>query len=250
MQPRIPSSIENQYAFLRWKDRFYLHARWRLCPFLLIEQYIPQRGTIIDVGCGYGMLAHLLAQKPERTVIGIDASPKRITIAQYSARGKQNLYFEHMKVQDLHLEAYDAIVMSDFLHHIPFHDQETLIQQAKQKLKPDGILIIQDIDKRPTWKYLIAAGLDTLLNWFPYLYYRKKTNFKHLLERNGFDVLTVNADRGLPLPDVLFICTKSLEVPIPLPPEPERFFEEELPEVIEVQPRKPIELKDEELFYS
>ena len=208
MQNKIPKDIKNNYEFLSRMDKAYLHARWRLCPFLLIDKCLPQKGKIVDVGSGYGLLGHVIARNQNRKVYGIDLSKKRVDIARRSINGKKNLFFERKNVKDLKLGDCDGIVMSDFLHHISFKDQENLIRQARGKLKNGGILAIQDIDKKPKWKYAFAAGLDLILNGFPYLYYRRKENIKTMLERNGFQVEIVPADKGLPLPDILFICTK------------------------------------------
>lgn len=206
---KIPDEIKNLYNFLGFADRMYIKLRWRLCPFTVLEHFLPKSGKIIDLGCGYGMLANLAAlNSAERDVYGFDLSQKRINIAKRTVKNRNNLHFELKNVRDLKLNSCDAIVMSDFLHHIPYKEQENLIRQAKDKLKKNGILIIQDIDKRPLFKYLFAVTLDNLLNLFPRLYYRKANSFKNMLERNSFSVSVVRVDKKLPLPDILFICKK------------------------------------------
>ena len=181
-----------------------------LCPFKVIEKHLPRRGVIIDVGCGYGLLTNLIAlNSNERDVYGYDLSERRINIANKSINKRKNIHFQVKHVKDLKLGFCDAIIMSDFLHHIPYNEQESLINQAHDKLKKDGIMVIQDIGKKPAWKYIFASTLDKLLNGFPELYYSSIENFKNMLEKNGFEVRVVNADMGLPLPDVLFVCRKT-----------------------------------------
>src|SRR3989344_1821533 len=160
----LPDEIKKLYNFLSLADSVYINLRWRLCPFTLMEQFLPKKGIIIDVGCGYGLLANLIAlNSVERNVYGFDLSRRRIDIAKRTIRNMNKLHFELKNVRDLKLNSCDAIVMSDFLHHIPYKEQENLIRQAKDKLKKSGILIIQDIDKKPLSKYLFAAALDNLL---------------------------------------------------------------------------------------
>ena len=205
----IPAEIENLYGFFGFLDKIYIRLRWRLCPFLLIEKFLPRSGKIVDVGCGYGMLANVISLRyKERDVYGFDLSRKRIDIARKTIKNRRNIHFEIKHVRDLKLNSCDAIVMSDFLHHVSYKDQEHLIRQACSKLKKKGIMIIQDVDKRPLWKYLFAANLDRILNCFPRLYYRDVKSWKNMLERNNFNVSPIKADMKLPLPDVLLICKK------------------------------------------
>ena len=206
----IPSEIKRMYDFLGLSDKIYIRLRWRLCPFLLIERFLPKSGKMIDVGCGYGLLANLIALKSaDRDVHGFDLSRKRVEIAKKTIVNRKNIHFEIKNVKDLKLASCDAIVMSDFLHHIPYAEQERLIKQVHGKLKSKGIMIIQDIEKRPLWKYLFASNLDRLLNCFPRLYYRDISSWPRMLERNGFSASAIKADKGLPLPDVLLVCKKT-----------------------------------------
>ena len=204
----IPNEIKRMYGFLSLKDRLYIKLRWRLCPFFLIERFLPSRGKIIDAGCGYGLLANLISMNKNRDVYGFDLNAKRISIAKKTIGNRKNIHFELKNVKDLKLGSCDAIVMSDFLHHIPYIEQENLIKQVHGKLKKKGIMIIQDISKKPLWKYLFAANLDRILNCFPRLYYRNALSWQKMLERNGFSVSIIKADQRLPLPDILLVCKK------------------------------------------
>lgn len=205
----IPTEVERLYDFLGFFDKAYIKLRWRLCPFYLIEKFLPKKGIIIDVGCGYGLLANYLALKHnERNVYGYDLNQRRIKIANKSIKNRGNIHFEAKDVKMLKLNSCDAIVMSDFLHHIPYKEQKNLARQAHNKLKKGGILMIQDIGRKPLWKYYIAIFIDNVVNFFPKLYYFSSSSFKYMLEKNGFIVNVIRADKSLPLPDVLFVCKK------------------------------------------
>ncbi len=204
----LPNEIEKLYGFLELKEKMYIKLRWRLCPFFLIERFLPSKGKIIDAGCGCGLLANLISLNKNRDVYGFDLNAKRINIAKKTIGNRKNIHFEVKNVKDLKLGSCDAIVMSDFLHHIPYIEQENLIKQVHGKLKKKGVMIIQDISKRPLWKYLFASNLDRILNCFPRLYYRNTVSWQKMLERNGFSVSVIRADRGLPLPDILLACKK------------------------------------------
>ena len=55
---------------------------WLKMFFILYEQvslFVPKKGRVLDLGCGYGFLSIFLAlDSAERQVLGIDPSQKRI----------------------------------------------------------------------------------------------------------------------------------------------------------------------------
>ncbi len=57
MLDRIPPELFRFYSHQGLRVSLYAYLRWRLCPFEEIESHIPKEGKIIDVGCGYGLLA-------------------------------------------------------------------------------------------------------------------------------------------------------------------------------------------------
>ena len=119
MLSRIPSQLFRFYSGQGLKVALYAYLRWRLCPFEEIESHIPKEGKIIDVGCGYGLLANFLTlRSSKRDVTGIDLSVRRIGAAQETTDSRKNIHFKLINVLDLELREPDAVVMSDFLHHI------------------------------------------------------------------------------------------------------------------------------------
>ncbi|MCD4666587.1 class I SAM-dependent methyltransferase [archaeon] len=205
MLKKIPNEISSMYNFLDFKDKLYIRLRWRLCPFIEIEKYMPKKGRILDVGCGYGLLSNYLwIKSKDRIIDGIDLSQNRLSIAKKTEN--KNKKFEIKDVKDLKNISYDGVVMTDFLHHIPYDIQEELIKKIKSNMKKGGILLIQDIAKSNNWKYIFASNLDQFLNLKDKLYYRSIKDFKRVLEKYNFEVEIKMVDKGLPLPDVIYIC--------------------------------------------
>lgn len=209
MLSRIPSGLFKFYSSQGLKVALYAYLRWRLCPFEQIEKYIPREGKIIDIGCGYGLLANFLALKSNRRdVTGVDLSGKRISIAQKTTDNRKKIRFKLVNVLDLQLGKYRAMVMSDFLHHIDYKAQEELLVRCCQKIPPGGLLIIEEVDNRPLWKYWFNIIVDRMLNIGEGIFFRNHQEFRELLERIGFKVSIKKAHKGLPLSDILFICRK------------------------------------------
>ena len=54
--------------------------------FRAVEKAVPARGKILDVGCGYGIVAHWLTMfSPERRVRGVDFDGEKIRVARATA---------------------------------------------------------------------------------------------------------------------------------------------------------------------
>ena len=119
MLSKIPSELFDFYSNLGPRAALYARLRWRLCPFEEIEKHVPKEGKIIDIGCGYGLLANLLVlRSSKRDVVGIDLSVRRISVAQKTTDNRKKIQFKLMDALDLQLGKYDTVIMSDFLHHI------------------------------------------------------------------------------------------------------------------------------------
>ena len=201
--------IIREYKDLNLIDKIYILLRWRLCPFKLIEKNTPKEGLIVDLGCGYGILCNLLSLRSKnRNVIGFDLSHKRISIAKKSQNKNKKMRFLEEDLTKRSVKKTNVIIMTDFLHHIKYEEQNKLISKLKNKLNKRGKLIILDINKDKKIKYLFTVLLDRTLNYGEKVYYRNENEIKRMLEKNGFQVKSLMVDKLLPMPDILFIATK------------------------------------------
>src|SRR5262245_9076296 len=51
-----------------------------------IGQYLPDAGTVLDIGCGFGLFSlYYAASAPRRFVRGLDRDPRRIAMARRAA---------------------------------------------------------------------------------------------------------------------------------------------------------------------
>jgi len=185
------------------------NIRWRLCPFQKIESLLPEEGVIIDVGCGYGLLSNLVALKSDkRNVIGIDSAEKRILIAQKTVNGRKNIEFVRQDITAFGFPSCDAVVMSDVFHHLPPDIQDNLIKNIYENLKNNGILIIQDVDTTPYWKFCFTYMSDFLQHTKEKLFYQSAKKVEEKIKTTGFNVDIIEAHKGYPVADVIFLCRK------------------------------------------
>lgn len=206
---KLPNYLRNIYSNLTYKEKAYLNIRWRLRPFVKIESLLPEEGLIIDVGCGYGLLSNLIALKSDRrNVIGVDSSENRILAAQKTVNVRKNIKFIRQDITAFGFPSCDAVVMSDVLHHLPLNIQDNLIKNIYENLKNNGILLIQDVNTSPYWKFCFAYMSDFLQHSREKLFYQPAKKVEENLKRAGFHVDTIEAHKGYPVADVIFVCRK------------------------------------------
>lgn len=210
MLPKIPPYLLELYKPLSKWESFYLRTRWRLCPYELVESRLPKRGKILDLGCGYGLLANLIALKsPVRSVVGIDLNEKRVCVAKRSAKNRNNITFSCGCVENLEMAQYDAVVMTDVLHHLDNTKVKTILEKISYGLGSYGALAVLDVNKRPFWKFCITYMIDRLLNPKSRLYYRSVSEMLHLLHAFPLAVeRIIPAHKDLPLSDIMYLCRK------------------------------------------
>lgn len=105
--------------------------------------------TVMDYGCGTGLIGLPLAEKAEELVL-VDPSSKMIEVTQTKIKENQlenaNTKVGTIKTLDLKTSS-DLIVMSLVMLHVP--DTKELLTGLYQALKPNGRLLIVDFDKNP-----------------------------------------------------------------------------------------------------
>jgi len=85
--------------------------------YTLINSYIPRNARIVDIGCGYGYLSHMLALvSPERQILGIDYDAGKIEIAS-NCISKQLEQLHCCRYHRICIRPCDVFILSDVLHY-------------------------------------------------------------------------------------------------------------------------------------
>jgi demethylmenaquinone methyltransferase/2-methoxy-6-polyprenyl-1,4-benzoquinol methylase len=112
---------------------------------------IMKGDQILDLGCGTGKNAALMAQYlgPGGSITGLDLSP--VMQKQFLARhaGDYRVHFLRQRVDisfDLK-KRFDRVVISFVIHGFPHEVRQQLIRNAYRHLKPGGKLIILDFSE-------------------------------------------------------------------------------------------------------
>lgn len=111
---------------------------------------------VLDLGCGPGNIAYLLAKKGGQ-VTGVNDSEEMLKVAlDKEVKQKQDIhYIKHDFItlnKVLKGKKFDNVVFSFVLHNIyPVNKMFQAIKEARQKLKKNGMLFI--LDPHPCFEY-------------------------------------------------------------------------------------------------
>lgn len=134
---RFQGPYVEQYAF--WKTR--------MDPlFAAVDRVAPRQGSILDLGCGYGLVAHWLTlAEPGRSVLGVDHDADKLRVAKAVADAAARTRFEHRDLlQWTDYPACDAVLLCDVLHYFPVEQKRAILQRAFQALRSGGCLVLRD----------------------------------------------------------------------------------------------------------
>ncbi|HEU4560329.1 MAG TPA: class I SAM-dependent methyltransferase [Longimicrobium sp.] len=140
-----------------WDHNRHYHAA-------LLRSLPPKRELALEVGCGTGDFAQVLARHFQR-VIGIDLSPEMVRRARELSQPVSNVEFRQADILtcDLPPAEFDCIVTIATLHHLPL---EEALKKLAAALRPGGVLLVLDLYQPRTvadWIWSAAAYPVNLL---------------------------------------------------------------------------------------
>ena len=203
-------------AYDDWVIRTYCRVRFVILRqrFLdEISQYLPPRGDVLDLGCGFGLFSLYYAQTlPDIRIRGVDLDARRVAIAREAGRrlGLTNVEYAVGDVRDFQAtREYAGAYMLDIVHHIEPEAVGPLLAELHAALSPGGCLVVKDVDSRPAYKRWFTHALDLLVSPKSPPHYWSAEALQTALEDVGFQVFRHAMVDLLPYPHVLYICRKA-----------------------------------------
>jgi len=221
--------------FLRGGIYPWLFARWklRLDPVflsLLRNGYLPDRGRLLDVGCGQGVLLGLLVAARERyrrgewpsewappplnlELRGLERRRDRVWVARRALRDGAQI--ERCDVRQAGFPRCSVITALDLLLYLAPGAQQDLLEKAAAALEPGGLLLLREADAAAGLSYqvtrwgarLSAMGSGGL---WPEVHCRSAAGWRDLLGALGFSVsVTQPMSEGTPFANVLLVARKT-----------------------------------------
>src|SRR5690606_37319721 len=122
---RLISNFVYKGPVLEW----YARVKVRLEDnYKIFHELVPSKGNVLDLGCGYGFLAHMLHMlEPERRITAVDYDIDKIETARNGFLKSNNLTFIHADVTKFELTKYDSIIISDVLHYLTTAEQMDVV---------------------------------------------------------------------------------------------------------------------------
>jgi 2-polyprenyl-6-hydroxyphenyl methylase/3-demethylubiquinone-9 3-methyltransferase len=124
--------------------------------------------TVLDIGCGGGILAESMAALGAR-VTGIDLGEAPLAVAKLHLKESGlKVDYRHVSAEDLareQLAAFDVVTCMEMLEHVP--DPASTIAACAKLVKPGGQVFFSTINRNPkSWLFAIV-GAEYVLNLLP-----------------------------------------------------------------------------------
>ncbi|WP_127555200.1 bifunctional 2-polyprenyl-6-hydroxyphenol methylase/3-demethylubiquinol 3-O-methyltransferase UbiG [Saccharospirillum alexandrii] len=125
--------------------------------------------TVLDIGCGGGILTEALAQRGAR-VTGIDMTDAPLKVARLHAldSGLEGIDYRQITAEALAEEApgqFDVITCMEMLEHVP--DPTSIMAAIQRLLRPGGYAFFSTINRNPKAWVMAIVGAEYVLRLLP-----------------------------------------------------------------------------------
>ncbi|HRE83521.1 MAG TPA: class I SAM-dependent methyltransferase, partial [Opitutaceae bacterium] len=180
---------------------------------------LHRTGTLIDIGCGQGLiLALFLAQQtlaPSSIeipkLVGVETRPGIAQIARLAVSPPVEII--SADIRHTPLPRSQTVLIFDVLHMMPAVDQESVLDAALTSLEVGGTLMLREADAAAGWRFrcvALANRLKALTRGYSSrdFHFRSKDEWLTVLERKGIQASAEPMSAGTPFGNVLFVGYK------------------------------------------
>lgn len=134
-----------------------------------IDEYANVAGkTLLDVGCGGGILSEAMAQRGA-DVTAIDAGTEPINVAKLHLF-ESNLSIDYQQstaesFAEQHAEQFDVVTCLEMLEHVP--DPSSVVQACAKLCKPGGDLFFSTINRNAKSWLMMIVGAEHIMKMVP-----------------------------------------------------------------------------------
>lgn len=154
------------YSCAYWKNAENLEqAQEHKLDLICRKLQLKPGMKLLDIGCGWGGLAHYAAQNYGVSVVGATVSKEQAKHAQDRCKGHP-VEIRLQDYRDLN-EKFDRIVSVGMFEHVGYKNYQTFIDICHNLLKDDGLFLLHTIGSNQSWttgdewmnKYIFMNGM-------------------------------------------------------------------------------------------
>ena len=124
--------------------------------------------TVLDVGCGGGILAEAMARRGAR-VTGIDLAEKALRVAQlHLLESRLEVQYENVSAEDFaatHAGKFDLVTCMELLEHVP--EPAAMVAACAKLVRPGGQVFFSTINRNPKSYLFAVIGAEYVLKLLP-----------------------------------------------------------------------------------
>ncbi|MFL2856184.1 MAG: bifunctional 2-polyprenyl-6-hydroxyphenol methylase/3-demethylubiquinol 3-O-methyltransferase UbiG [Pseudohongiellaceae bacterium] len=124
--------------------------------------------SVLDIGCGGGILAETMAHHGAR-VTAIDLANASLSVAKlHQLESKLNIDYRKSSAEHLaesEPEHYDVVTCMEMLEHVP--EPSSVVRACNELVKPGGLVFFSTINRNPKAYLFAIIGAEYLLNLIP-----------------------------------------------------------------------------------
>lgn len=150
--------------------------------------------TVLDVGCGGGILSEAMAQRGAQ-VSGIDMGEAPLNVAKLHAlESGLEINYRQIPVEQLaeeQPESFDVVTCLEMLEHVP--DPASVIRACMRLVKPGGKVFFSTLNRNPKSYAFAIIGAEYVLRLLPagthdYAKFIKPSELSHWCRDAGLNV--------------------------------------------------------------
>lgn len=134
------SVVEQSISFSGLRHEFFLRAKARLLAKIFSRTFGAERPSLLDVGCGVGVLHPFLAPIAGR-MAGADVSSEALARARLEHGDVDYRMMDggHLPWADC---SFDVSLAVCVLHHVPPSERAALLAEMRRTVRPGGLIVV------------------------------------------------------------------------------------------------------------